>query len=90
MNNKKQTRRGKGGTRKYQNISLKIIGNNCAGLKGKINSFENLLKMFSPAIVMLQETKLYRRGTLKFENFQCFGKLRGEKEGGGLMKSQRY
>ena len=34
---------------------------------------------------MLQETKLYKRGTMKFENFQCFEKIRNEKEGGGLM-----
>ena len=58
--NKKQTRRGKGGIKKYKKISLKIVGNNCAGLKGKKDSFENLLKTFSPAIVMLQETKLYK------------------------------
>ena len=81
MNNKKQTRRGMGGTRKYKNISLKILGNNCAGLKGKINSFENLLKIFSPAIVMLQETKLYRRGTIKFEQFQCFENYVVKKKG---------
>ena len=71
--------------KKCKNLSLKIVGNNCAGLKGKKDSFENLLKIFSPAIVMLQETKLYKRGTMKFENFQCFEKIRNEKEGGGLM-----
>ena len=66
---KKQVRRGKGGTKKFQNLSLKIVGNNCNGLKGKKDSFENLLKVFSPAIVMIQETKLYKKGTMNFENF---------------------
>ena len=64
---------------------MKIVGNNCAGLKGKKESFESLLKILSPAIVMLQETKLYRRGTLKFEQFECFEKIRSDKKGGGLM-----
>ena len=35
MKIKRKTRRGKGGTKTCENISLKIIGNNCAGLKGK-------------------------------------------------------
>ena len=74
-NKKKHVRRGGGGTKKLKNLSLKIIGNNCAGLKGKKNSFENLLKIFAPGIVMLQETKLYKRGTMKFEEFQCFEKV---------------
>ena len=82
---KRKVRRGKGGTKKSENLSLKIIGNNSAGLKGKKDSFENLLKTFSPAIVMIQETKLYRKGTMNFEQFQCFEKIRYEKEGGGLM-----
>ena len=34
---------------------------------------------------MIQETKLYKRGTMNFENFQCFDKVRNEKESGGLM-----
>ena len=60
INNTKKkihTRRGGGGTRKCKNLLFKIVGNNCAGLKGKKESFENLLKTFSPAIVMIQETK---------------------------------
>ena len=82
---KRKVRRGQGGTKRSENLTLKIIGNNCAGLKGKKESFENLLKIFSPAIVMIQETKLYRKGTMNFEQFQCFEKTRNEKEGGGLM-----
>ena len=85
MMKNKRTRRGRGGNRKCKNLSFKIVGNNCAGLKGKIDSFKNLLMNCSPAIVMLQETKLYKRGTIKFNQFQCFEKLRSEKEGGGLM-----
>ena len=55
-------------------------------MKGKKDSFENLLKVFSLAgVVMIQETKLYRKGTMKFENYLCFEKVRAQNEGGGLM-----
>ena len=81
MENKKRVRRGRGGTKKCKTLSLKIVVNNCAGLKGKKDSFENLLKTFSPAIIMLQETKLYKRGTMKFDDYHCFEKLRNENKG---------
>ena len=85
INKKKHVRRGRGGNKKRTNMSLKIVANNCAGLKGKKDSFENLLNTFSPAVVMLQETKLYKKGTMKFKDLQCFEKIRNDKEGGGLM-----
>ena len=34
---------------------------------------------------MLQETKLYKMGTVKLQNMCIFEKLRGLNEGGGLM-----
>ena len=45
---KKQTRRGRGFSKKCTNSSLKIIGNNCAGLNGKKDSFTNLIKKKIP------------------------------------------
>ena len=38
--------------------------------------------MLKPAV---QETKLYRKGTFKLENYCVFEKVRENKEGGGLM-----
>ena len=64
---------------------LTIIGNNCAGLKAKLFSFRNLVNVQKPAVVMVQETKLYRKGTIQLENFCIFEKLRDNNEGGGLM-----
>ena len=34
---------------------------------------------------MLQETKVYRKGQIKLENFCVFEKVRGQSEGGGLL-----
>ena len=64
---------------------MKIIGNNSAGIKAKSDSFKNVLNQLKPGVVMLQETKLYRKGTLKFDNFCVFEKVRGQNEGGGLL-----
>ena len=54
-------------------------------MQAKKDSFENLIKMFSPGVVMIQETKFYKRGTINFENFISFEKVRGQGEGGGLL-----
>ena len=43
---KRKVRRGHGGTKRSKNLSLKIIGNNFAGLKGKKDSFENFLPSY--------------------------------------------
>ena len=36
-------------------------------------------------VVMLQETKLYKKGSYKHENYLIFESLRGQNEGGGLL-----
>ena len=76
---------GRGLSNKSSNTKLTIIGNNSAGLKGKLDSFKNLVKMLKPSVVMLQETKLYRKGTVLLDNFCIFEKVRETNEGGGLM-----
>ena len=64
---------------------LTIIGNNIAGLTSKKESLINLMNTVKPAVGMFQETKLYKKGQLKLENYCIFESIRGEKEGGGLM-----
>ena len=71
--------------KKCSNKSFNIIGNNSAGLKGKKDSFDSLLNQFSARVAIIQETKLYKKGTLRFKNYSCFEKVRGQGEGGGLM-----
>ena len=82
-----KTRRGGGGGRRSQSKqqSLKIIGNNIAGLSGKKDSLENLIISCRPGIIMLQETKLYKMGSFKYPDYCVFECLRENKGGGGLM-----
>ena len=61
------------------------MGNNSAGLKRKQDSLKNLISQLKAGVLMLQETKLYKRGSIRLENMCIFEKLRGLNEGGGLM-----
>ena len=82
-----KTRRGGGGSKggHQKHKSLKILGNNIAGLSGKSESLHNLIQTSNPGVVMLQETKLYKIGKFKADGFCVFESHRENKEGGGLM-----
>ena len=45
----------------------------------------NLINTVKPAVGMFQETKLYKKGQIKFDEYCIFESIRGEKEGGGLL-----
>ena len=61
------------------------MGNNTAGLKAKRESLNNLIKQLQAGVTMLQETKLYKKGSMNFQNMCVFEKIRNLNEGGGLM-----
>ena len=82
---KPKTRRGRGFKNKSKTQNLVILGNNVSGFSGRVDSFNTLVKMLNPAVTMLQESKLYKKGTYKLENHCVFEKLRESNEGGGLM-----
>ena len=54
-------------------------------MTGKTDSLKRLIQIFSPAVIMLQETKYKSKGKLKLEAFEIFEQLRENNEGGGLM-----
>ena len=84
----KIVKRGKGGQKsksKYSKSSLTIVGNNVAGINGKIDSLNKLIEVLGPGVIMLQETKLYNQGKVKLPDFIIFEKLRKYAGGGGLM-----
>ena len=81
-------RRGRGESKKLnnlKNINLTLIGNNTAGLTGKLDSLKRLIQVRTPGVVMLQETKRKKEGKVKLPGFTVFEKLRENNEGGGLM-----
>ena len=79
-------RRGRGwGENNNKCSNLTIIGNNCAGLTGKLKSLKRIIQKFTPAGIMLQETKFKKLGQLKLAEYEVFEKLRETNEGGGLM-----
>ena len=63
-NEKKKIRRGRGESKNVnnsKNTNLTIVGNNTAGLTGKLDSLKKVVQVVSPGVVMLQETKLKKR-----------------------------
>ena len=68
---------------------MNILGVNAAGILGKIDSFENWLKVKMPAIFSIQETKVSRKGLIQCEStntFQLYEQIRlvNPGAGGGL------
>ena len=59
------------------------MGNNCAGIKNKRESFSNLISSLNP--VFLQETKLYSKGHVTIPGFFVFETNRAQNKGGGLI-----
>ena len=68
-----------------KNGNLSIVGNNSAGLTGKLDSLKRLIAVFRPGVVMLQETKVKKPGKVKLKEFVIFEKIRENNQGGGLM-----
>ena len=83
--NRKRTRRG-GRRHKYsKSIPFSIIGNNVAGIVGKRESLNALLKFFNrPSCLTLQETKLGEKVKYELEGYQVYQKNRNS-HGGGLL-----
>ena len=66
--------------------NLTIIGNNVAGLTGKLKSLEKIIENFKPGALLLQETKMKNIEKLKIPGFNIFEKLRENNEGGVLYQ----
>lgn len=88
LKSKKKVRRGRGKI-KYSNKQFVIFGNNCAGLGNKKHSLSSIINKVLPAAICLQETKLYRKGTVKIPNYVIFEKVRKFCQGGGLLTAIR-
>ena len=82
----KKTRRGlkKRGYERDQR-RLSILGNNCNGLKNKVESLKVLIYKFTPSIVTLQETMLKSKSLISLPGYEIFESLRCNKGGGGLL-----
>ena len=82
---KKKIRRGLGSSKKPSFHKYIILGNNIASFTGKKNSFMANIELLKPSVVMLQETKIYRKGQVRIENYDVYENLRNSGEGGGLL-----
>ena len=68
-------------------MKLRILGVNAAGIKCKLQSFNHILNKLKPQIWSMQETKLKNKEVLNTEatkNYQIYYLNRKTSEGGGL------
>ena len=74
-------------TKNMKNQILKIFGINAAGIRCKVDSFNDVLSRLKPNIWMVEETKLKPHENIKceaLEDFQVFYLSRQKSQGGGL------
>ena len=63
---------------------LKIISANANSLKNKIMSLKFTIEQLKPHLVVIQETKLKKKSSVKLQGYRCFDTVRGD-SGGGLL-----
>ena len=84
----KKTKRNKARKRiKYKNGPFKLFGINCAGIKSKMKTFNEVLKKVQPKVWTMQETKLKSNETMSCEalsSYQIYSRNRQESQGGGI------
>ena len=79
----KHHRRGKRNSIKIYNKNFKWIGNNIAGAQSKWATLKRLIRIKSPAILTLQETKFQIAGKHRLDGYVVYEHLRTEKTAGG-------
>ena len=62
-----------------------ILGINAAGIGNKLESFKRNISLFKPAVFFIQESKLYKKGKIKVDDYVIFECVRKNGCGGGLL-----
>ena len=86
-NNPQVRKRGMKRNKNLKSKILKVFGINAAGIKSKMDSFNEVLSVLKPQIWMVEETKLKPHENIRCGNlsdFQVFYLSRQESQGGGL------
>ena len=65
--------------------TLTIVGTNANGIVSKIDSLALVVKELSPAVIILQETKVNRKGQVSLPGYEIFKLIRESDTGGSLL-----
>jgi peptidoglycan hydrolase CwlO-like protein len=57
---------------------------NARGLKSKINSLKDVVEELQPQIMLITETNLKAKESIKINNYKCIEKHRINRDGGGV------
>ena len=78
-------RRVKRGSKKHKNQSLVILSANSEGLKPKLESLKNELKILNAGVFTLQETHFSQKGKFRLDNYEMFEAIREKYNGGTII-----
>ena len=65
--------------------SLTIVGTNANGIVSKLDSLALVVKELNPAVIILQETKVNRKGQDSLPSYEIFELIRESDSGGSLL-----
>ena len=88
-------RKGNGYAREKRNASAsngvcRVFYVNANGFSSKKDSIKQLIQEHSPDIVLLTETKVYTKVSIKIDGYQVFPVVRKKGSGGGLAVAVKY
>ena len=86
----KKVRRGGKGKHKHGMQSCNVYYVNINGFKSKIGSFQKILDEQNVGILLLTETKVYSKQSIKLHGYQVFPSVRKKGLGGGLLIAVRH
>ena len=85
MKSEKRRKTRRGLKKRKKEMCLVALGCNSAGLKQKTDCLMSKIQKFHPGCIFIQETKLYRKGQVKINEYQIFEHVRKDSKGGGLL-----
>ena len=86
----KKVRRGGKGKNKHGMQSCNVYYVNINGFKSKIGSLQKILDEQNVGILLLTETKVYSKQSIKLHGHQVFPSVRKKGLGGGLLIAVRH
>ena len=64
---------------------LTIVGTNACGLNSKCESLSRLIKVLTPSLLLIQESRCRIKGQFLFDGYTVLEKIRDSSNGGGLL-----
>ena len=71
-----------------EHSTLTLMSANANSLKNKMLSLKFIMDQINPHVIIIQETKLRRKGQINLQGYRCYLTIRGDSGGGILVACQ--